>query len=72
MSIQHCEKCNSDIDTDFNAEPFDEEANGCEATFTECGAVKCYTGCVGGTDWCEEHQSKETEELGTLIDNPEN
>ena len=72
MSVVYCDKCNSQIDTDFNAEHFDQEVNGCEATFTECGAVKCYQGCVEDTDWCKEHQSKETEELGTLINNPEN
>ena len=37
MSIQHCDKCNSYIDTDFNAEHFADEAGGCVDTF-ECSA----------------------------------
>lgn len=35
MSIQYCEKCEDYIDTDFNAEHFDDDVNNCEATFEE-------------------------------------
>jgi len=35
MSIIYCDKCDKFVDTDFNAEHFDEEVNGCEATFEE-------------------------------------
>ena len=35
MSIEHCPKCNQNIDTDFNAEHFADEVGGCEITF-EC------------------------------------
>ena len=35
MSIQYCHKCDSYIDTDLNAEHFDEEVNGCEDTSEE-------------------------------------
>ena len=29
----YCEKCDSYIDTDYNAEHFDDEVNGCETMF---------------------------------------
>jgi len=32
MSIQYCDNCNKHIDTDFNAEHFDE-----------CGVIETYT-----------------------------
>jgi hypothetical protein len=35
MSIQYCEKCDANIDTDYDAEHFDEEYNGCRDTFEE-------------------------------------
>lgn len=35
MSIQYCEKCGNYIDTDFNAEHFDEEFDGCEYNHIE-------------------------------------
>lgn len=35
MSIEHCDKCGKMIDTDFNAEHFDEEVEGCEDTYEE-------------------------------------
>ena len=35
MSIEYCNKCDRQVDTDFNAEHFGEEVNGCEATFEE-------------------------------------
>lgn len=35
MSIEHCPKCNQNIDTDFNAEHFADEVGGCETTL-EC------------------------------------
>ena len=35
MSIEYCEKCNGHIDTDYEENHFDEEVNGCEATFEE-------------------------------------
>jgi len=39
MNIEYCDKCDSHIDTDFNAEHFDEEVNGCEATFEEVDEI---------------------------------
>lgn len=30
MSIEYCHKCDTLIDTDFNAEHFDEEFEGCQ------------------------------------------
>lgn len=30
MSIEYCEQCDGYIDTDFNAEHFDDEFGGCE------------------------------------------
>lgn len=35
MSIQYCHKCGKTIDTDFNAEHFADEVDGCEDTFEE-------------------------------------
>jgi len=35
MSIEYCKECNSYIDTDFNAEHFDKEVEGCEIAFNK-------------------------------------
>lgn len=35
MSLEYCHKCGQTIDTDFNAEHFDDEVNGCETTYEE-------------------------------------
>jgi len=35
MSIVYCHKCDTYIDTDFNAEHFDEEVRGCETSYQE-------------------------------------
>lgn len=35
MSIEYCDKCGKNIDTDLNAEHFADEVSGCEDTF-EC------------------------------------
>jgi len=46
MSIEYCEKCDEHIDTDFNAEHFDEEVNGCETTYQE-EAIKLFEDTFG-------------------------
>jgi len=35
MSITFCDKCDNYIDTDFNAEHFDEEVKGCETSYEQ-------------------------------------
>jgi len=35
MSLEFCDKCDTVIDTDFNAEHFDEDVQGCETTYLE-------------------------------------
>ncbi len=35
MSIVYCEKCDKYVDTDFNAEHFDKEVDGCEDNYEE-------------------------------------
>lgn len=35
MSIEYCDKCDTYIDTDFNAEHFGENGDECETTFEE-------------------------------------
>lgn len=35
MSIEYCKKCDSHIDTDFNAEHFSEEVGGCFTKWNE-------------------------------------
>jgi len=47
MSIEYCNKCDSHIDTDFNAEHFDEEVNGCEDSF-EAEETKTFIGGLLG------------------------
>ena len=46
MSIQYCEKCDQYIDTDFNAEHFDEEVGGCEDTFEEDDNIPGFEGTI--------------------------
>ena len=40
MSIEYCEKCHKHIDTDYNAEHFADDVEGCEDTFTEKTSYK--------------------------------
>jgi len=50
MSIEYCNRCDSQIDTDFNAEHFDEEVNGCEATFEEIEEIPQLKGTLEALD----------------------
>ena len=50
MSIEYCNKCDSHIDTDFNAEHFSEEVDGCEATFEEVEEIPQFKGTLEALD----------------------
>jgi len=50
MSIEYCHKCDSQIDTDFDAEHFDAEVDGCEATFEEVEEIPQLKGTLEALD----------------------
>jgi len=50
MSIEYCQRCDSYIDTDLDAEHFDEEVNGCETMFKEIEEMPQMKGTLEALD----------------------
>lgn len=56
MSIIHCKNCEKDIDTDFNAEHFDEFCDNCGCVLNEKETESCGTECDNFCPDCYENE----------------
>jgi hypothetical protein len=63
MSMEYCEKCDQFIDTDFNAEHFADDVNGCETTFEEKRTVSFFGLAFQLKYWLADHEEQIKEQL---------